>query len=401
VGGDEDSPHTLLGDTGVTRSSSSVLWMVATFASAATMLRCGFILDRLGPMKALSGTAVLLGLSLGALSFSSSTWSLFLGLYCLRLFGQGCMMLIPPYTVAMWWVERRGFAYAITLSIGSLGINYAYPMLAKSVMDMPGYSWRDVLRINGLICFCGTLPLGLLFYRGRPELYGLLPDARRGRSRRAGYGQLGAGGGQSAGSLRAKQAAKAAAADARAWVARDALRTASLWATCSGVCLIAAISMGVWFHLVGLVADATPGHVMPGSELSTVFAVQTVGQMVAKFVSSQQRSVTTCRLTRQLLSTVLQLAAGPALGADGAALRHRGAAAGDRHLQRRAAARGAAPRRARRRPPGRRVGRRLLRRRRLLRQVLRARRARVHHRSDEGLLAGGDSGRPDPARSGP
>ena len=72
VGGNEDSPHTLLGDTGVTRSSSSVLWMVATFCSAATMLRCGFILDRLGPMKALSGTAVLLGLSLGALSFSSS-----------------------------------------------------------------------------------------------------------------------------------------------------------------------------------------------------------------------------------------------------------------------------------------------------------------------------------------
>ena len=58
--------------------------------------------------------------------------------------------------------------------------------------------------------------------------------------------------------------------------------------------------MGVWYHLVGLVADATPGHVMPGSELSTVFAVQTVGQMVAKFVSSQQRSVTTPGVSRRL-----------------------------------------------------------------------------------------------------
>ena len=122
--GDEADPQSLMNETGVSRSSSSVLWMVATFGSAATMLRFGFLLDQLGPMKALSATAVLLGGSLLLLSFCSSPAALFGGLYCLRLFGQGCMMLIPPYTVALWWVERRGFAYAITLSIGSIGINY-------------------------------------------------------------------------------------------------------------------------------------------------------------------------------------------------------------------------------------------------------------------------------------
>lgn len=122
--GDEADPQSLMNETGVNRSSSSVLWMVATFGSAATMLRFGFWLDQLGPMKALAATAVLLGASLLLLSVCSSPAALFAGLYCLRLFGQGCMMLIPPYTVALWWVERRGFAYAITLSIGSIGINY-------------------------------------------------------------------------------------------------------------------------------------------------------------------------------------------------------------------------------------------------------------------------------------
>jgi|EP01046_Picozoa_sp_COSAG06_P039726 MFS family permease len=122
--GDEADPQSLMNETGTTRSSSSVLWMVATFGSAATMLRFGFLLDQLGPMKALSATALLLGVSLLLLSLCSSPAALFAGLYCLRLFGQGCMMLIPPYTVALWWVERRGFAYAITLSIGSIGINY-------------------------------------------------------------------------------------------------------------------------------------------------------------------------------------------------------------------------------------------------------------------------------------
>ena len=195
-------------------------------------------------------------------------------------------------------------------------------MLAKSVMEMPGYTWRDVLRCEALICIVGTLPLGLLFYRGRPELYGLQPDGRGSKKRAynlvstdSGSPQANGSGGEaaSAASLRIKQASKAAEADARSWTARDALRTTSLWATCGGVCLIACISMGVWFHLVGIVTDATDGHILTSTQLSRVLGtsengliillsrlvckrlansccfmigVQTVGQMVAKFCFS-------------------------------------------------------------------------------------------------------------------
>ena len=60
----------------------------------------------------------------------------------------------------------------------------ADPMLAKSVMEVPGYTWRDVVRVEALVCIVGTLPLGLLFYRGRPELYGLLPDGVGHRQRK-------------------------------------------------------------------------------------------------------------------------------------------------------------------------------------------------------------------------
>lgn len=153
-------------------------------------------------------------------------------------------------------------------------------MLAKSVMEMPGYTWRDVLRCEALICIVGTLPLGLLFYRGRPELYGLHPDGR-GSKRRA-YNLVSVDSGSpkangagdepasAATSHRSKQASKTAEADARSWTARDALRTTSLWATCGGVCLIACISMGVWFHLVGMVTDATDGHILTSTQLSRV-----------------------------------------------------------------------------------------------------------------------------------
>ena len=188
-------------------------------------------------------------------------------------------------------------------------------MLAKSVMEMPGYTWRDVLRCEALLCIVGTLPLGLLFYRSRPELYGLLPDGRGSKSRE--YRQICIDSGPSkargaadksnnaAAVLRKKQALKTAEADARSWTAHDALRTTSLWATCGGVCLIACISMGVWFHLVGMVTDATEGHIVTSAQLSRVLGkaqtplrlllsatvwlrlcktgVQTVGQMVAKF----------------------------------------------------------------------------------------------------------------------
>jgi len=163
--GDEAAPQSLMNETGTTRSSSSVLWMVATFGSAATMLRFGFLLDQLGPMKALSATALLLGVSLLLLSLCSSPAALFAGLYCLRLFGQGCMMLIPPYTVALWWVERRGFAYAITLSIGSIGINYGCEscLACSALCAVMRCGWRDAMRalmlqpatlLIGAVCRC-------------------------------------------------------------------------------------------------------------------------------------------------------------------------------------------------------------------------------------------------------
>ena len=86
--------------------------------------------------------------------------------------------------------------------------------------------------------------------------------------------------------FRKKQAWKAAEADAHGWSARDALRTVSLWSTCGGVCLIACISMGIWFHLPAMVTDTTPGHSVSPSELSIVLGVQTAGQMVAKITFS-------------------------------------------------------------------------------------------------------------------
>jgi hypothetical protein len=118
---------------------------------------------------------------------------------------------------------------------------------------MFAHSAGDVLRINALISLAGTLPLGLMFYRGRPELYGLLPDARR-KSRlnssvsctSNSVADEDRGGGHSA---KEKQATKASEADDYRWVARDALRTTSLWATCGGVCMIAMISMGASFRL--------------------------------------------------------------------------------------------------------------------------------------------------------
>eukprot|EP01052_Picozoa_sp_SAG31_P005089 SAG31_NODE_219_length_19926_cov_4.297297_2_plen_407_part_00 len=309
--GDESDSTSLMRQTGVSLTTSSALFMLATFVSAALMLRFGYLLDRLGPMWAMVVTALCLGISSSLLSLASSPGTLFLGLCALRLFGQGCMMLVPPYTVAMWWVERRGFAYAITLSIGSIGINYAYPMLAKSVMESPTATWRDVLRIIALICWCGTLPLGLLFYRDRPEAYGLLPDGRtvasvskykklsrelaapgshRSRGKSPTIRMDGTKMARDAGvaptdseftnvNSGAVENAKAETADAHAWGAKGALATVALWATCSGVCLIAMFSMGAWFHLVRLCRDAG----IEPAQLSIVFLCQTIGQMVAKF----------------------------------------------------------------------------------------------------------------------
>jgi predicted MFS family arabinose efflux permease len=52
-----------------------------------------------------------------------------------------------------------------------------FPLLIEFLITTVG--WRSGYKLLGLLVACTILPIGAVLYRGRPELYGLLPDSNR------------------------------------------------------------------------------------------------------------------------------------------------------------------------------------------------------------------------------
>ena len=93
------------------------LYTVSTTASALVMLWAGALTDRFRVGRLI--WVVLPALALTALGMALNPWtgSLFLIVFCLRLFGQGMTMQLAVTAMARWFTARRGLA----LSISALG----------------------------------------------------------------------------------------------------------------------------------------------------------------------------------------------------------------------------------------------------------------------------------------
>lgn len=133
---------------GLSSSGFSTLYAVATLLSAATLIYVGKKIDHV-PLRHFV-TFVIVGLFFACLLFAAS-WHLvvlFLGLYVMRLFGQGLLMHTAMTTLARYFSLARGKA----LSIAALGFPLGeaiFPVLvAASIIS---FGWRQTLIISALL----------------------------------------------------------------------------------------------------------------------------------------------------------------------------------------------------------------------------------------------------------
>lgn len=116
----------------------------------------------------------------------------------------------------------------VVLSLVGMGVftNFVHGLLQR-------FGWRDTYAILGLMELLLMLPLGLLFFRDRPEDHGLQPDGQLGMSETREGEPLGE----------------------RHWTRGEALRTSAFWVAVASFATSSLIGTGLYFHMVSIFAS--------------------------------------------------------------------------------------------------------------------------------------------------
>ena len=115
-------------------------YSIATILSAISLIWAGKLIDNIELRKYV--TVVVIGLSLTCLLVSSilNIYMLFIGLYFLRLFGQGLMGHTSRTTMARYFDKDRGKALAVS-SYGLAFGEILYPTIAVILI---GSNWLEI-----------------------------------------------------------------------------------------------------------------------------------------------------------------------------------------------------------------------------------------------------------------
>lgn len=133
---------------GLSNGAWGTIYAVGTLGSAAMMLWAGTLTDRFRARSL--GRTALLFLTAAALIMAAApgAWALVLGIFALRLAGQGMMIHIAQVAMARWFARSRGRA----LSLASLGLAAGEAALPVAfVAGLSVGSWRLMWLIAALI----------------------------------------------------------------------------------------------------------------------------------------------------------------------------------------------------------------------------------------------------------
>jgi MFS family permease len=155
-------------DLGMKNQGFSVLYAVATIASSLSLPFLGHVLDKVK----LRNFSLLNGLALASfcvlVSFSQSRIILLIGLYGLRLTGQGLMALLGSAAIARNFGEQRGKA----LSLSILGLSTGetiMPVLGVFLIGLVG--WQHAWQMMGLLTMLIFVPVALFIIPPRDAFH--------------------------------------------------------------------------------------------------------------------------------------------------------------------------------------------------------------------------------------
>ena len=249
-------------DLGLSRSVVSTFYTIGTLVGSLALPYVGRQVDGRSPRLMVGVIAALFGLSCLYMSLVQNGWMLLIGFVLVRMLGQGSLGLVSTYIINQWWMRRRGTVNGISgVAMALLGVG-AYPNLVNWLIPLVG--WRTTYAILGLALLLVMVPVGVLFFRGRPELYGLRPDGATLRSPQVGSSQAGP-----------------SEPVEDNWTAAEATRTRAFWTIILGLASISMLSTGLTFHMVSIFAD----NALPAALAAAVFVPIAVTTALVNLVS--------------------------------------------------------------------------------------------------------------------
>ncbi|MCP4421041.1 MAG: MFS transporter, partial [Chloroflexi bacterium] len=192
-------------------------------------------IDKRGPRLMVMLISVGFGLAAVYMGFVNNAIMLGLGFVAIRMLGQGSLSVVSLNVINQWWVRRRGMIMGISgLIFALLGLGL-FPNLINWLI--PIYGWRTTYMILGGLLLLFMAPLGILFFRDRPEKYGLLPDGFNGQDE-----------------SNWTNTAVSPPQEAN-WTAGEAVRTVAFWNIALGIAATAMLSTGLFFHMISIFED--------------------------------------------------------------------------------------------------------------------------------------------------
>jgi MFS family permease len=166
----------LLADLGLSRVRYAELNFWATVLGSAGAIGVGRLIDRLGSRTVLTAVALLLGLTVCAMSRASSFAALGILVTLTRTLGQSALSVVSLAMVGQWFVRKIDAAMAVYSVVLSIGFMLAFPLVGSLVQ---AWGWRDAWATVGVALAVILAPLAWAIVRPGPEACGLVPDGDR------------------------------------------------------------------------------------------------------------------------------------------------------------------------------------------------------------------------------
>ena len=266
----------------LTDGNFGTIYMIATLASAVSLVWVGKLVDRYPVSKVAFVVMLFLSLACVGMSMVSSVAMLLVVIYALRLFGQGMMTHTSQTAMGRWYSAERGRAISLTAMGHQVGEAILpslvlFLMLDSVVVDDPGvlveagnsqaaaglnFGWRKIWQLAAIAVIV-ALPVVMLLMRveRQPQKVDVDQDGSN----------------------------KLAARD---WTRPEVLRDPAFWGLCVGILAPAFIGTSVFFHSIHLteIKGWSP-QVFASSflvlSITTVMSTLVAGWLVDRFNSKR------------------------------------------------------------------------------------------------------------------
>ncbi len=163
-------------DLQLQRDHVLLLYSLGTLLGILPAPLIGRLIDRYGPRRAIAVIVPAVSAACVGLSLVTGPLGLAIAFTMLRGCAIGGLNLVSGHMINLWFDRYRGRANAVSMMGLAFG-GFVVPGLAEQITGV--FGWRNSYLALAAGVLVIMLPVGLLFFRNRPQSYGEVPDFGR------------------------------------------------------------------------------------------------------------------------------------------------------------------------------------------------------------------------------